>query len=233
MPKYKIRVPEAGTYLHGDGPESVVADSIEEARELLEEFEVHSSIGRCQILYKAQVDDGDCFEGAEPGDTQVWYCHDDGSELAENECRVWHPGPPPLRDWRIEPVGPEPIDFAALPIGTRFTLERAATEDLRLVEQPRQVGDVWEVEVEPVPRPGWPDDEAIGARRTERIAKGGFIYLAPYANNFHPPFRYRLTVQGEAAEGSQDEMNSLLRWVEAEMAEQWRHDLYAAEATRG
>lgn len=56
MPKYRLRVPSPGTYLHGDGPEAVVATDIHEARELLEEFEVHSEIGRCRVVYKREID---------------------------------------------------------------------------------------------------------------------------------------------------------------------------------
>jgi hypothetical protein len=222
--RYKLRVPGAGTYLHGDGPEAVVARDIDEARILLEEFEVRSYIGWCRVVYKRDIDCGDAFEGAEPGDTMVEYCHDDGRELGESECRVWVTGPPSLREWKIDPVGPEPVDFAEIPVGTRFALERRSSVD---------DDEVWEVDVRDVRSGaflGGKEADEPGPVRTVRIPKGGSIYLMPYMGNFRPPFRYRLTVQGEVAEGSEQEMHDLLRWVEAEHTASWRRDLYAEAA---
>lgn len=102
MAKYRLRVPESGTWLYGDGPPSVVADDIWEARELFEEDEegnfpiyLHSSIGVCRVLYKRDIEAGDGHEGAEPGDTTVEYCRDDGTPIDPTyQCRVWELGWP-------------------------------------------------------------------------------------------------------------------------------------------
>lgn len=91
-------------------------------------------------------------------------------------------------------------------------------EELVIVKPARLDGDAWEVDVRVF------SDESKTVK-TIKIARGSFIYLMPYMGNFQPPFRYRLTVQGETAEGSEEEMQALLRWVEAEMAEQWRREL--------
>lgn len=81
-----------------------------------------------------------------------------------------------------------------------------------------------------IPRGHYHGDPSDMENRRFVKAEEVTVYLAPYFGNFSPPLRYRLTVHGEVAEGSEEEMNALLRWVEAEMADQWRRDLYAKEA---
>lgn len=102
MPRYKLRVPQLGDPLHwDDGTESVVADTLAQAREEWEhqygepapQF-LHSEIGRCQIVYKRDLENGDYHEDAEPGDTSYWMARDHGGELLPNEFRCWIAGPP-------------------------------------------------------------------------------------------------------------------------------------------
>lgn len=125
MPRYKLNVPTAGTFLYGDGETSVVADSITSARQFLAEdsldgaepIYLYSQIGRCEILRKADIDNGDGHEDAEPGDTTVWYLPDDGRALEAHECRVWILGRPSI-PWTMEPMPPRAISWRDLPIGT-------------------------------------------------------------------------------------------------------------------
>jgi hypothetical protein len=100
MPRYKLRVPGPGTWLYGDGPSSVVADTIGDAREFFGEEDgepaiyLSSYIGSCRVVYKRDVEAMDCHEDADPGDTTVDYLTDDGRELRDHEVRVW------VRGWQ-------------------------------------------------------------------------------------------------------------------------------------
>jgi hypothetical protein len=96
MPRYKLRVPGPGTWLYGDGPSAVVADTIQAAREFFEEYEgdapqiyLSSYIGSCRVVYKRDIEVMDCHDEAEPGDTTVDYLADNGRELRDHEVRVW------------------------------------------------------------------------------------------------------------------------------------------------
>lgn len=106
MARYKVRVPSPGDDLHGDdGTTAIVANTIEQAREFWEDWDgepaiyLSSYIGRCRVVYKADLECGDCHEDAEPGDTTVDYLVDDGRELFDGEIRCWtrgYDGPTPL-----------------------------------------------------------------------------------------------------------------------------------------
>lgn len=124
MPRYRLRVPEPGTFLYGDGDTSLVADTIEQAREIYRDerdepaIYLHSQIGSCQIVYKRDVDACDCHEDAEPGDTTVWLGPDDGRELASNECRVWILGPPHW-PWKYDYLEPIAVSWRDIPVGAQ------------------------------------------------------------------------------------------------------------------
>lgn len=221
MARYKLRVPEAGTCLYGDGPETVVADSIEEARDLLEVFEVHSQIGVCQIVYAADVENGECHEDAEAGDTTVWYTPDDGRELGEDECRVWVVGPP-SHGWSLSPLDPDPIDPLTVPVGCSLFLSDRGMS-VRTVAEPREEDERCLVEVAP-----W------NARGSDRRLRGFDVCLEAKHVHIHPmrdwPERfYRLEIAGETAEGTEEEMEWLRRWALSALNRRWRLDLYTAE----
>ncbi|HET9198212.1 MAG TPA: hypothetical protein VFN92_08180 [Solirubrobacterales bacterium] len=221
-PQYKLRVPEPGTFLYGDGPEAVVATSIEEARDLLETFEVHSEIGICRIVYKADVDNGEAHEGAEPGDTTVWYQRDDGRDLEEGEVRVWIAGPPSW-SWSLGPDGVEPLSLSDIPVGSQFALERGG-EDLETTGPAIDDGETITLPVRL--RLGGDHDALI----FEKGATGHSIFVLPYLTNpLKTVYRYRLTVEGEEAEGTEEEMNQLRRDAVAALTALWRRGLYAAE----
>lgn len=122
MARYKLRVPDAGTMLYGDG-QAMVADTLDEARELWEDYTgefhvcMHSYIGRCRIVYARDVEQGECHEDAEPGDTTLDYLADDGRALLDSEVRVWEPGVvvPWVGTERMDPVG----DAATMPVGVK------------------------------------------------------------------------------------------------------------------
>lgn len=122
MPRYRVSVPEPGTMLYGDGDRTMVADTLQDARRFWEDYEgetviyLHSWIGVCRVVYKRDVDAGDCHEDAEPGETTVDYRRDDGRALRDGEIRCWelgYGGPRPLVN-RDEPVVG---DIADAPVG--------------------------------------------------------------------------------------------------------------------
>lgn len=126
MPRYRLRVPAQGDVLYSDGPDpSIVADTIEVARDCFRDYTpdeqepiyLHAYRGRCEILYKRDIDNGDGHDGAEPGDTTVWYGPDDPTvPLADNECRVWELGCPRVH-WEYDYTPPEPVDWRTIPVG--------------------------------------------------------------------------------------------------------------------
>lgn len=214
MPRYKLNVPTAGDYLYSDGytDSAVVADTIDEARELLESFEVHSYIGCCRVVYAADVENGDCHEDAEPGDTTVDYCADDGrEELEPHQCRVWMTGPPTFW-WQLEPLPPDPIHPSEVPIGCSIHVDgRGST---RTTTEPWEADGRWLTEVAV-----WPD----GRQRFEICLTLDSVHILPTGS--WPEVRYRLTVEGEVAEGSKDEMEWLRGWAIEAREDQWRREL--------
>lgn len=152
MPRYNLRVPSPGDFLYGDGDRSIVADTVEDAREFwfddTDEVEIywHSYIGRCRIVYARDVENGDAHDEAEAGDTTVEYAADDGRDLRDGEVRVWEPG---WRGtwWNIYRLPPEAQDFRAVPVGVKVWHKRHG--DGRTVAGPRRITErSWVVDVE-------------------------------------------------------------------------------------
>lgn len=106
MPKYKLRLPARGDYLHDDsGSPWFIGETADEAHEFFADEWcsptewVHPVILRGHILYKAEIDAGDGHEDAEPGDTTFTITTQDSEqamdrELRSDEVRAWLPGPP-------------------------------------------------------------------------------------------------------------------------------------------
>lgn len=232
MARYKINVPEPGTTLYDEGGYggAVVAESIDEARELLEDFEVHPSIGRCYALTKAMIECGEGGEDSEPGDTWVTYLPFEERELGSAECLVWEKGPPPLRGWSIKPLGFAQVGVCEWPVGTIFNIDEyvpgETLDEWRLLEPMRPAPEGWEAKVEAVEF-GKPREET-GEVRTLFLALGDSLWISGFSP-WKPEPLYQLEVQGETAEGSYDEMYALLKWAEDEMAAKWRQELYAGE----
>lgn len=218
MPRYKLNVPPPGTMLYGESYDdrAMVADSHEQARELWEEWTeepqpfLYSYVGRCRVVYKRDVESGDCHEDAEPGDTTLDYTRDNGRDLAANECRVWMLGPPPV-DWRIEPLPPEPVAPDEIPIGTSVHHKRLGSG--RTVSKAQHLGGRrWMIDVDF----GWPKPERRVACSVTAV---GFM---PSRN--WPPRRVRLTVAGEVvAEGVTDATAEALRGIRcARLDAEWK-----------
>lgn len=206
MARYKLRVPTSGDWLYGDGDSAVVANTREEARQYFQEERdepapyVHSHIGRCRVLYKRDVENDFVFDGAEPGDTQIDYCHDDGRELASNECRVWMLGPPPV-DWRMESLPPEEITADTIPPGTSAYHKRIGQG--KTVAPGYVVGKRWFIDVafKRFERGQWV---------TERILACSLATIGILPGRDWPPRKYRLTVAGEfIAEGTERVLEGL------------------------
>lgn len=143
MTRYRLRVPQQGDELYGDGDVAIVADTIEVARDCFrdhtpdeqEPIYLHPYIGRCQVLYKRDIDAGEGYDGAEPGDTMVCYCPDDGRELdRSHECLVWQLGRPDFH-WDYDYTAGEPIDASEVPVGC--TVHHPVLGSGRTVAKPR------------------------------------------------------------------------------------------------
>jgi hypothetical protein len=217
MARYKLSVPLPGTMLYGDGDgdQAMVADTHEQARELWEEWTeepqpfLHSYIGSCRVVYKRDIDGGDCHEDAEPGDTTLDYLRDDGRELRPHEVRVWMLGPPPV-DWRIESLPPEPVAPDEIPIGTSVHHKRLGSG--RTVSRAHHLGGRrWMVDVDF----GWPKPQR---RLACSVTAVGFM---PSRN--WPPRRVRLTVAGDViAEGVTESTAEVLRGIRvARLEAEW------------
>lgn len=213
MARYKLRVPEAGDWLYGDGDDAVVADTREQARESFEEERgepapyLHSYIGRCRVVYKRDVENGDAHEDAEPGDTTVDYCRDDDRELAWSECRVWVLGPPTLAHWEMKPILDEPVTADEIPVGVGVHHRRLGSG--RTVGPGYVVGLWWYLPVEF----GWPRFDT-GVVRNCKVA-------CVSVNRWRNP-RYRLTINGEhIADGSQRMLSVLADLRQTRLAAEW------------
>lgn len=226
MARYKLRVPVAGTWLYGDGPEAVVADTIDEAREMfLAERDdpaiyLHSSIGRCRVVYARDVESGDCHEDAEPGDTTIDYLPDTGRDLKAGEVRVWQlgwQGP----SWEMAPATPLPIAWQDIPVGAGA---QHAVLGWGEVCAPLRL---WRASGCPVV----PVLFDSGERRDLFLGQISLFHTVTFGGAFPaPPPRYRVTVAGElvvenaerwTAEGLLDARLTRLR-------NEWEAEQYAA-----
>lgn len=216
MPRYKLRVPQTGDPLHwDDGTEAVVADTLAAARAEWDSMYgepapqyLHSEIGRCQIVYARDIENCDAHEDAQPGDTTYWMGTDDGRELRANEFRCWLAGPPHV-GWKMEPLPPEPVEVAEIPVGVQVRHDRLGSGVT--VSKPRRIyPKCWYVDVEfsrwngrdvgPLPHI---DKKTVACRvDSERVH---------LMRSMHWPLtRYRLTVNGEfVAEGTERMLDSL------------------------
>lgn len=206
MPRYKLRVPEPGDWLYGDGDKAVVAATREEARSYYEDYYdepapyLHSRIGRCRVVYKRDVEAGDCHEDAEPGDTTVDYLRDDGRDLGPGECRVWELGPPPVA-WRMDSLPQEEITADMIPPGTSAYHKRIGSG--KTVAPGYVVRKRWfiDIEFQRFERGRWVPDRTLACS----VATIGILPSRGW-----PERKYRLTVAGEfIAEGTEAALRAL------------------------
>jgi hypothetical protein len=219
MARYKLRVPQPGDFLYGDGDTGVVADTREEARQFLADDSgefvpyLHSYIGSCRVVYKRDFDSCDCHDGAEPGDTTVDYCADDGRELRPHECRVWMSGPPPgLAAWSMKPIR-EPIDPAVIPVGTSAYHRRIGQG---VTAGPGYVvGHWWYI---PIEFRRW--DGRVFAPWKTLNCKVACIGILPGLS--WPKSKYRLEINGEhIADGSERALHTLVDIRVARLNAEW------------
>jgi hypothetical protein len=219
--RYKLRVPQTGDVLYGDGI-AIVADTLDEAREAWE-FEdgepaiyLHSYIGRCHIVYARDVEDA--HEDAEPGDTTVDYCPDDGRELRDGECRVWMRGAPDW-SWDFDYSPPEPVCITTVPVGVPVYHQVLGSG--RTVGHARKGRYGWRIPI----RFGWPD--LAGPTR--------LMMLGQVILNATPAWpgdtrRVTVTVAGEVvAAGVRERTAELLRDLRcARLRAEWEAEQFAA-----
>jgi len=224
---YQLSVPPAGTMLYGGGDQSMVADSLDEAKDLWEDWTgerpdyMHSYIGVCRVLYKRDVDSGDCHEDAEPGDTSLDYSRDDGRELRSDECRVWEPGPPSWH-WSYKPLPQEPIHPRDIPVGCSIGL-RNPIRSARTTETPHEVDGAWVVDVAI-----WPDGSQH--ERVDVLAADVLIL----GTGDWPILRFELTVEGEVlGTGTEAELRVLRDERCAGLSAKWKADQDRAAASGG
>lgn len=224
-PRYKLRVPEPGDALFGDGM-AVVADTIEEARDAWEHetgarpLYMHSSLGRCRVVYAHDIENGDAHEDAEPGDTTVDYFLDDGRDPAPGEIRVWEDGAPRLCDWRGVPTE-RVCDTGAIPIGTVIDHARLGAGALMAKAWKDERSDRWRLLLRFGSRPG----HAL-------VVSTSGLHLAPTLGNWHPPAAYRLEVDGEllAVTHSDWAFSALLDMRETRLRLEWEAEHFDEEA---
>lgn len=155
MPRYKLCIPQAGDMLYGDG-DCIVADTLDDARAYWEDWTgepvvyLHSHIGRCRVVFAADVENGDCHDDAEAGDTTIDYIDDDGRDLAENEVRCWEQGAPSPH-WTFDYSPPEPVCITTVPVGA--PVYHRVLGSGRVVMPARKGRHGWRLPV----RFGWPD----------------------------------------------------------------------------
>jgi hypothetical protein len=153
VPKYKLRLPSKGDYLYSDDGYWFIGDTADEAfdffrEEMCEEDVewVHPVILRGHVLYKADIDAGDCHEDAEPGDTTFFIVTDDAEkalahELAPNEILAWVEGTPrPWWTYGPNGFGPDPTYHAHVGsdcLGEAFETREAADQAVRKVVDER------------------------------------------------------------------------------------------------
>ena len=225
MARYKVRLPADGDLLYDEGgsPDAVVAHTRELAVEIFrDELDaedpvlIYPEIARGYVLYKRDIDNGDGWEGAEPGDTAFTYRPDRGDALADNEVRVWMLGPPPV-SWQMQPLPSEPVAAEEIPVGVTVFHRRLGNGVT--VAQPRRVspGRVI-VDVEfcrwHQPHGGWEPYKTLAC-------SVAVLSVLPTAD--WPQRRYRLTVAGEhIADGTEPEMQDLRRQRIEQLDAAWR-----------
>lgn len=223
MARYKLRVPQAGDMLYGDG-NCIVADTLVGARAFWEDetgepaIYLHSYIGRCRIVYASDVENGDCHEDAEAGDTTVDYCRDDGRDLAEDEVRCWEQGAP-RPHWHFDYSPPEPVCITTVPVGA--PVYHRVLGSGRVVMPARKGRHGWRLPV----RFGWPD--LSGPVRLMMLGQ-----VIVNATLTWPPDMRRVTVSvdGEVvATGVRERTAEVLRDMRcARLRAEWEAEQFAA-----
>lgn len=220
MTRYKVRLPDDGEVLYGDGGEYfAVADNDALAREILGEHTdeppvfVHALTARFSAVYKRDIDACDAFDGAEPGDT-MWRIFG-GEPDGPNDVRVWAAGAPRLARWRMAPVPPEPVSPADIPIGVRVHHHRLGSG--RTLAPGRKVHGWWYLDV----AWGWP------TATSEKACKVSLLSVLPSLNWPRPV--YRLEIDGErVADGGEDALRTLVDIREARLRAEWEAEQFDA-----
>lgn len=227
MARYKLRIPQTGDMLYGD-ERAIVADTLDAAREAWEQEEgeavvyLHPHIGRCRVVYARDVENGECHDDAEAGDTTVDYLTDTGRELAENEVRCWERGGPSWL-WNFGYSPPEPVSWREVPVGCRAYHPVFGSGEV--VARPRK--GAYGVRF-PV-RFGWPE-----LRGPVRWLPKGCVSLSGTATWPGDRRRVTVTVDGEVvATGVREKTAEILRDMRcARLTAEWEAEMFAAYDAR-
>lgn len=172
MPKYKLRLPSAGDYLYSDGDVWFIGDSAADAHEFFaEEWNdptewVHPVILAGHVLYKADVENGDGHDDAEPGDSTFSIVTQDSEvaltrELRPHEVRAWLTGAP--RPWWSygpnygDPDATYHAEVAKKSIGDKFESREAARAAVEKATAERE--EAWKAAHPAMYRPLPEDDD--------------------------------------------------------------------------
>lgn len=140
MPKYKLRLVDPGQYIFCEGDPVYAGESAADALtfyadeyEWLEVEWIHPEILRGRVVYAADIENGDCHEAAERGDTTYDLVTSDPVNalrpLRDGEVRTW-----PIGSWRphwmIQPewasgVPGHQVTLAGQVIGQYATMDEA------------------------------------------------------------------------------------------------------------
>lgn len=228
MARYKLRIPQTGDVLYGDG-RAIVADTLDEARAEWEHEDcepviyLHSSIGQCRVVYARDVENGECHEDAEAGDTTVDYMPDTGRDLAANEVRCWERGGPSWR-WDMRPLPRLPIPWRQIPVG--MTARHRVWGEGEVCARPR----AWRGYA-----PLIPVRFADGRRADLMLGQIELFYGVTIGTRCPPPPpRYELTVEGDVVASGVTERTAtvLLDMRCARLTAEWEAEQYAAYEAR-
>lgn len=208
MPRYKLRPVEYGETVWLDtGDMCAVAETIEEARDLFAEHDdrpmyLHPAVAVHRIVYARDIEDGDCHDGAEPGDTT--FTVRDGDPTHDSDRRVWMLGAPALCTWRMTPER-RSVNPRDIPVGAVITHPRLGHGEMSGDAQ--AIDGRWWLPVRFADR--------------ERLCKASTIHILPTVR-WAPESVYRLEIDGETvAEGDQWAMQTLLDIRESRLRSEW------------
>jgi hypothetical protein len=234
MARYTLRLAEPGTFLYGEDGPWAVADTIADARAMLAECTqdgrepifLHPLVARGRVVYAADIENGECHEDAEPGDTTYDFARVpdlDTWEPRGGEVLCWQLGAPPLCDWEVTFAEAEPVAFQDIEPGRRCYRKRDGW--MRTVGTAYRYAGRWCINAAPDgdPRPG-----SVRAYTWRTLT-----FFAPEGYQ-----RTRiLTIDGEEVARSESErvLRDLLALRQQRLGMEWEagmlRDYYAAHET--
>lgn len=217
MPRYKLRPVEYGQVIElDDGELCAFAETIAEARDLFDDWTgerpmyLHSAVASYRVVYARDIEDGECHEDAEPGDT-TFTIHE-GDPRRESDRRVWMLGAPRLCSWRIVTVK-RPLDPQEIPVGASILHERIGSG--AMAGSARAIGGWWWLPVRFADR--------------ELLCKASTVFIVPTIR-WAPKSVYRLEINDETiAEGDQWALQTLLGAHEDRLRAEWEAEHFDEE----